>query len=93
MSVQKSLLMKKSDADLHKYLEAENQFVSTAILYAFEILKSRGILFDQSEAARIDALISERIKSEYLPSTDEYAKELLITTMMKVWLPYFLRKP
>ena len=74
MSVQKSLLLKKSDADLHKYLEAENQFVSTAILYAFEILKSRGILFDQSEATRIDALISERIKSEYLPPTDEYDK-------------------
>ncbi|WP_288789815.1 hypothetical protein [uncultured Elizabethkingia sp.] len=64
MSVNRSVLEKKTDKELEQYIKPDSRFVPEAIDYAFEILKSRGKEFSEEENQRINLLRAEKNKKE-----------------------------
>lgn len=66
MSVKKSLLEAMSTEELNDYIKVGNRFVPEANIYAYEILKARGLEIPEAETLRIMSLISDRNKSEEL---------------------------
>lgn len=78
MNVKKSILEKKSNDELLKYLKPESKFVNEAISISFTILKSRGVIFEKDEILRINDLIQDRKEKEKVSITqpwDKYAEE------------------
>ena len=78
MNVKKSVLEKKSDGELLKYLNPESKFVSDAILMSYEILKSRGVIFQNEETLRIKNLIERakiKEKVSVIQPWDKYSEE------------------
>ena len=78
MNVKKSVLEKKSDGELLKYLNPESNFVSDAILMSYEILKSRGVIFQNEETLRIKNLIERakiKEKVSVIQPWDKYSEE------------------
>ncbi|WP_292010993.1 hypothetical protein [Chryseobacterium sp.] len=59
MSVNKNILEKLSSEELEKYIQSDSRFVSMAVIYAFEILQSRGRTLTPEEQERYNALIAE----------------------------------
>ncbi|RTZ49636.1 hypothetical protein EJ377_04425 [Chryseobacterium arthrosphaerae] len=47
-----------SDHELEQYIKPESRFVPQAILYAYEILQSRGRKFTHHEQEHINSIIS-----------------------------------
>lgn len=93
MNVKKSVLEKKSNDELFKYLNPENRFVSEAISLSFEILISRGVIFTDDEILSIDNLIQTRKKKEKASETqpwDQYSEEnadlITLYSEKTIWL-------
>jgi hypothetical protein len=58
MSINKNTLQKMSSPELEKYVQPDSKFVPEAIIFAYEILQSRGREFSTEEMVRINSLIS-----------------------------------
>ncbi|MEE6128245.1 hypothetical protein V2E39_12705 [Chryseobacterium arthrosphaerae] len=58
MNTKKNVLEKLSDHELEQYIKPESRFVPQAILYAYEILQSRGRKFTHHEQEHINSIIS-----------------------------------
>lgn len=69
--VKKSVLEKFSDDKLEKYIHNDNQFVSEAVQFAYEILIQRGRNFTESEIADINALIESKKEKEKIQPPPE----------------------
>jgi len=74
MSVKKSALETKTNKELEEYLKEGNRFIPEARLYAFEILKERGIEFSEAETQRIMFLIPQEAKLEEIEVHANYKK-------------------
>ncbi|SFN99732.1 hypothetical protein SAMN05421741_11635 [Paenimyroides ummariense] len=74
MSVKKSILETKTNKELEEYLKEGNRFIPEARLYAFEILKDRGIEFSEAETQRIMLLIPQKTKFEEIAVHTNYKK-------------------
>lgn len=59
MSINKSLLEKKSTKDLENYIKQDSKFVTEAIVSAFEILEKREYSFTESDLERWNILKSK----------------------------------
>ena len=78
MNVKKSILETKSNDELLKYLNPGSKFVSDALLMSFEILKSRGVIFPDTEILRINNFIQsvkENEKINLIEPWDKYSEE------------------
>lgn len=64
MSVSKKVLEQKSNQELEKYIESKSRFIPDAILFAYEILESRGREFTSVEIERRVLLIDQKNKKE-----------------------------
>jgi hypothetical protein len=60
--VKRNILEKMSTNELEKYIRPESPFVPEAIEIAYSILKSRGVIFSDSDDIRIKGLI--KVKKE-----------------------------
>ena len=60
----RKVLEKLSNTELHNYLKPESRYIAEAIEMAFEILKLRNVTFDTSETERIKSLIEKRREDE-----------------------------
>lgn len=58
--MKKNVLEKLTDRELEKYIEEGNRFVPEANRYAFEILKSRGRIFQPDELKRFDKMMEKK---------------------------------
>ncbi|KFC22875.1 hypothetical protein [Chryseobacterium sp. FH1] len=68
--VNKKVIEKLSDRELENYIKSDSKFVAPAITYAYEVLQSRGRVFEESEKLQIEQMISEKTQAE----TDEKHK-------------------
>ncbi|MDR2236421.1 MAG: hypothetical protein LBE92_09870 [Chryseobacterium sp.] len=73
MSTNRRVLEKMSDHELEQYIQPESRFVPEAVMYAAEILKSRGRSFTEEENARINSVVSG-IKNEATDIHPDYKK-------------------
>ena len=64
MSVKKSVLEKFDSKKLETYLLPDNRYVSDAVKFAYQILKSRGRVFSEEEENLIQILISNKETEE-----------------------------
>jgi len=67
--VNKKIIEKLSDRELENYINPDSRYVSTAISYAYEILQTRGRIFDDSEKLRIEQMISDKTNTEQAEKT------------------------
>ncbi|OPB86019.1 hypothetical protein [Elizabethkingia ursingii] len=74
MSVNRSVLEKKTDKELEQYIKPDSRFVPEAVEHAFEILKSRGKEFTEEENQRIDLLRAEKNKKEEINISPNYIR-------------------
>lgn len=74
MSVSKRVLEEKSNQELEKYIQTGSRFVPEAILFAYEILESRGREFTSEEIERRVLLKDEINKNEQLTIHPNYKK-------------------
>ena len=74
MSVKKSVLETKTNKELEEYLKNGNRFIPEARMYAFEILKERGVEFSEAETQRIMLLTPQEAKVEEIEVHANYKK-------------------
>ncbi|WBV58429.1 hypothetical protein PFY10_08205 [Chryseobacterium daecheongense] len=77
MSVNKNVLEKMSSQELEKYIKPDTKVVPQAILYAFDILESRGKEFSPEEIERKNSLITTE-KAEVIPHSNHMKAANLI---------------
>jgi len=68
--VNKKIIEKLSDRELENYIEPNSRFVAMAVSYAYEILKSRGKIFNDVEKLRIEQMISDKKAAEEAEKID-----------------------
>ncbi|MFP7655772.1 hypothetical protein [Chryseobacterium proteolyticum] len=79
MSVNKNVLEKMSSQELEKYIKPDTKVVPQAILYAFDILESRGKEFSSEEIERKNSLMTtEKEKAEVIPHSNHMKAANLI---------------
>lgn len=63
-SVNRSILEKRTNQELEKYLLKENRYVADAVQFAFEILESRGRVFSEADRQEVEELILKKREQE-----------------------------
>ncbi|WP_419870188.1 energy-coupling factor transporter transmembrane component T family protein [Chryseobacterium sp. CT-SW4] len=74
MSVNKNILEKLSSHELEKYIQPDSRFIPEAIIYASEILQSRGRELTPEEEERISLLKADKRNGEIRTIHPYYSK-------------------
>ncbi|MET4080865.1 putative membrane protein YiaA [Pedobacter sp. UYP30] len=87
MTVEKTVLQKKTDRELEQYILPDSAYVPQAIEYAFEILKSRGRVFSVDELERLYALIEKgNLKEKIVVHQNYILASNLMFASVALWL-------